>query len=62
MKKEEIEVVYNAIKLFGDGFWTEFPVCLDEDNALISNMYLFDDILEFVNEAGYDLKLVKLET
>lgn len=57
MRKEEIEFVKKAIKEFGDGFWTEKP----EDEETSSNDSLFDEIVSFVNKAGYDLRLERLK-
>ena len=58
MKEEDIKIVHEAIKTFGDSFWTDF----DQVEGLASNNYLFDDIIKYVNQLGYDLKLEKLET
>jgi len=55
MKADDIEIVYKAIREYGDDFWTKN----DEDHG--SNIYLFENILTYVNQAGYDLKLIKLE-
>lgn len=57
MKEEEIKLVHEAIKKFGDSFWTDF----DQVEGLASNDYLFNDIIKYVNQMGYDLKLEKLE-
>ena len=57
MKEEDIKIVYKAIETFGDSFWTDF----DQVEGLASNNYLFDDIVKYVNQLGYDLKLEKLE-
>jgi len=57
MKKEEIETVRNAIKEFGDGFWTDQA----EVEGTVANDSLFDEIITFVNKAGYDLKLERLQ-
>ena len=57
MKEEDIKIVHEAIKTFGDSFWTDF----DQVEGLASNNYLFDDIIKYVNQAGYDLKLEELE-
>ena len=57
MKEEEIKIVHEAIKTFGDSFWTD----IDQVEGLASNNYLFDDIIKYVNQMGYDLKLEKLE-
>jgi len=50
LNEKEIEIVHKAIKRYGDDFWQE-P----------DNEYLFDDILNCLNKAGYDLKLIKKE-
>jgi hypothetical protein len=57
MREEEIKIVHEAIKQFGDSFWTDF----DEVEGLATNNYLFNDIVKYVNQMGYDLKLEKLE-
>ena len=43
MKDSQIEIVKQAIKEHGDDFWKE------------GNEHLFDDILEYIHKAGYDL-------
>ena len=53
MNKPEIDIVYDCITEFGDEFWNEEP---DED--MVSNKYLFNDILTYVNKAGYDFQLI----
>ena len=53
MKEEEIQIVHKAIEQFGDSFWNEKP---DED--MVSNKYLFNDILSYINKAGYDFQLI----
>lgn len=63
MTKEETEIVYTAIKDFGDGFWNDIGIYSENDiPTVVSNKHLFDDIINYVKQAGYDLKLVKLET
>lgn len=56
MNKPEIDIVHECIEAFGDGFWTETP-----DEGTVSNTHLFDDILAYINAAGYDLQLIKVE-
>ena len=65
MKQEEIEIVYEAIEKFGDSFWNDTEIYLDDKSntpVIVSNKHLFDDIIKYIKQAGYDLKLVKLET
>ena len=50
MEDEEIKLVHRIIRKYGDSFW-------QEEN----NEYLFDDILSMLQQAGYDLKLVRIK-
>jgi hypothetical protein len=56
LNKPEIDIVHEAIKTLGDSFWNETP-----DEGMVSNAHLFDDILAYINAAGYDLQLIKVE-
>ena len=58
MNTPEIKIVHECIAAFGDGFWTEKAEANDET---VSNIHLFDDILAYINAAGYDLQLIKVE-
>lgn len=57
MNNSDMKIVHECIDKFGDSFWKDF----DEVEGLVSNKYLFDDIIKYVNKAGYDLQLIKLE-
>jgi len=48
MNEEDRKVVRRVIKEFGDSFWREE-----------GNEFLFDEIVEMLNKAGYDLQLVE---
>jgi hypothetical protein len=56
MDEEEIKLVHEAIKTYGDGFWNSNPFNDEEGNEM-----LFDEVVTMVNKNGYDLKLVKKE-
>jgi len=58
MKPEEVKKVIEIIKKNPkDSFW----VHIDEEKSDCSNAYLFEDIVEMVNKAGYDLKLTDVK-
>jgi len=50
MDEASKELVRRIIKKYGDDFWREE-----------GNEYLFDEIVEMLNKAGYDLVLVKVK-
>ena len=56
MKVSDMKIVYKCITKFGDGFWNEKP-----KNGTTTNKCLCIEILEYINKAGYDLQLIKLE-
>jgi len=58
MKKEEIKIVKDCLLKYGDDFWTDDN---NEDEVITSNVELIYDVINCVNRAGYDLKLVKLK-
>jgi len=47
MRERDVKRVHKVIKMKGDSFWKEE-----------SNEYLFNDILNMLNEVNYDLRLV----
>jgi hypothetical protein len=55
MEKKDVKLVKGIIKEKGDSFWNDNPFNNDDGG----NEVLFDEIIEMLNEAGYDLVLVQ---
>ncbi len=56
MKEEDVKKVIEIIKKDPlDDFWGDY----DEDIGRDSNAYLFNDIVEMVKKAGYELQLIR---
>lgn len=63
MKKEELELVYDAIDGHGDSFWNDPSEGNERGNIDGSwNGYLFEEILDMLKKDGYDLRVVKNRT
>ena len=60
MRKEELEVVHEAINRHGDSFWND-PSEGNEIGNASWNGYLFDEVVDMLEKDGYELKLVKKE-
>ena len=74
MKDEKMLLVLKAILKHGDRFWNGEIEEAERDEALTAkstdlldylldnwNGWLFEEIVDMVNQDGYDLKLVKLQ-
>jgi len=60
MKKEDIQFIKDCLLKYGDDFWADDDNEIElHDGVITSNVELIYDVIDAVNKAGYDLKLIK---
>jgi len=60
MKKEDIQFIKDCLLKSGDDFWADDDNEIElHDGVITSNVELIYDVIDAVNKAGYDLKLIK---
>jgi hypothetical protein len=61
MKNEDIQIIKDCLLKYGDDFWAEEDKEIElSDGVITSNVELIYDVINAVNKAGYDLKLIKI--
>lgn len=61
MKNEDIQIIKDSLLKYGDDFWSEDDNEIElSDGVITSNIELIYDVIDAVNKAGYDLKLIKI--
>jgi hypothetical protein len=59
MLKKDILIIKDCLLKYGDDFWSHDDEIEISDGVITSNVELIYDIIDAVNKAGYDLKLIK---
>lgn len=60
MLKKDILIIKDCLLKYGDDFWSHDDDEIEiSDGVITSNVELIYDIIDAVNKAGYDLKLIK---
>jgi hypothetical protein len=61
MKNEDIQIIKDCLLKYGDDFWSHDDDEIElSDGVITSNVELIYDVINAVNKAGYDLKLIKI--
>jgi len=62
MKNEDIKIIKDCLLKYGDDFWQDEDNEIElNDGVITSNVELIYDVIEAINKAGYNLKLIKLK-
>lgn len=62
MKNEDIQFIKDCLLKYGDDFWTGDKNETElTDDVITSNVELIHDVIDVVNKAGFDLKLIKIK-